>query len=781
MKGNVHFPISFRLACTILILMAPIGMLTSYFSSRNDAAEFIGIAIGGFIIGLFSFLITYFSARALIAGRLNALAGWAGRLADGDTEFKDYDESDDEIGRVSLKLERVREYLNQVRADMVQLNMENRALSEAVDGYLLQETDASDVNGIDTDTAAADLKQSLKALAEWANELADGNTGFKVSSGSNDETEEIGRALERIREYLVMQSENVQMIADGNLSNEIKIGSDKDVLSNAVNLLKNNILKLDSEMKLLYEAALEGTLSRRADHKGLNGSYREIVTNINEAMGCLVGILDTLPSYLMILDKDFKLKFANERNMNLIEKTSEEVFDGECYKTFGCDKDTCILKDCVKTNTRQEFIECNEHTKIWYQTQFIPIQDKQGKTRSYLEIANEITDLKNAEKTAVKQLDYQKNEIQKLINNLQDLADGDLNISSEVSEPDADTKEIAELFLSLNNSLMESTGFIKSVIDELTGILSKMAEKDISVGINRDYAGDFKALKDSINYIIEQFNRVFMEINSAADQVGMGADQVSASSMMLSQGASEQASSVEEISATVSTVAEQTKQNAENAKQANELSIKAKEFAQKGNDQMLGMLSAMSDIKESSKNIGGVIKAIDDIAFQTNILALNAAVEAARAGIHGKGFAVVAEEVRNLAARSANAAKETTEMIDNSIKKIEEGYKIANDTADALKKIVTGVSDTEAKVGLIAEASVRQEIAIGQINMGIHEISKVTQANTATAEESASVSEEMAGQAQMLKGMIHEFKLMNYDNRLPGRKMETKALYKIKL
>ncbi len=773
MKENVYFPISLRLACPIFILMVPIGMVINYFSSKNDAAEFIGIAIGGFLIGLFSFLVTYFSAKVLIAGRLNALAEWAGRLTDGDTEFKAYDKSNDEIGQISLKLERIREYLNQLSAAMVKLNLENRALSEAVDGYLLQETDDSDVNEIDTDTAA--LKQSLKTLAEWANELADGNTEFKVPSGSNDEAGEIGTALERIREYLAMQSENVQMIADGNLSNEIKIVSDKDVLSNAVNLLKNNILKLNSETKLLYEAALDGTLSRRADHKGLNGAYMDIVTNINEAMGCLVGILDTLPSYLMILDKDYKLKFANKMNMNLIGKTSEEVFDEDCYKTFGCDKDTCILKDCVNTNTRQEFIECNEYTKIWYQTQFIPIKDKQGETRSYLEIANEITELKNAEETAVKQLDYQKNEIQKLIDNLQELADGNLNISSEVSEPDADTKEIAELFTSLNNSLMESTGFIKSVIDELTGILSKMAEKDISVGINRDYAGDFKALKDSINYIIEQFNRVFMEINSAADQVGMGADQVSASSMMLSQGASEQASSVEEISATVSTVAEQTKQNAENAKQANELSIKAKEFAQKGNDQMLGMLSAMSDIKESSKNIGGVIKAIDDIAFQTNILALNAAVEAARAGIHGKGFAVVAEEVRNLAARSANAAKETTEMIDNSIKKIEEGYKIANETADALKKIVTGVSDTEAKVGLIAEASVQQETAIGQINMGIHEISKVTQSNTATAEESASVSEEMAGQAQMLKGMIHEFKLISYDNRLSG------ALYKIKL
>ena len=300
---------------------------------------------------------------------------------------------------------------------------------------------------------------------------------------------------------------------------------------------------------------------------------------------------------------------------------------------------------------------------------------------------------------------------------------------------------------------------IKKPVYKMVDASKRMADGDLDVAIDissRDEMGD---LATAFNRMAANINEVMVNINEATEQVASGSRQVSDSSISLSQGATEQASSIEELTASIEEIASQTRLNAENADQANQLAEDTKENANQGNSRMQQMLGSMEDINESSNNISKIIKVIDEIAFQTNILALNAAVEAAKAGQNGKGFAVVAVEVRNLAARSASAAKETTALIEGSIKKVEGGTKIANETAAALVQIVDSIEKVYGLITNISVASNEQAIGVEQINQGITQIANVVQATSATSQETAAASEELASQAEMLKEQVARFKL----------------------
>jgi len=310
---------------------------------------------------------------------------------------------------------------------------------------------------------------------------------------------------------------------------------------------------------------------------------------------------------------------------------------------------------------------------------------------------------------------------------------------------------------------------------ETVTILKGLAAGDVSYKIEpRDVHDE---IRSSLKALGDDLNEVLSQIQTAGDQINSGASQVSDGAQSLSQGATESAASLEEITSSMGELSGRTRDNADNAQQANKLAIEAKEAAENGSAQMQQMVAAMDDIRVSGQSISKIIKVIDEIAFQTNLLALNAAVEAARAGQHGKGFAVVAEEVRNLAARSAKAARETAELIEGSVHKTENGAHIAKVTSEALAEIVTSITKTSDLVEEISVASNEQAQGIGQINQGLEQIDAVTQSNTASAEESAAAAEELSGQAMELRRLLQQFKLR--DGQTPMARPSVKTSEKI--
>ena len=275
---------------------------------------------------------------------------------------------------------------------------------------------------------------------------------------------------------------------------------------------------------------------------------------------------------------------------------------------------------------------------------------------------------------------------------------------------------------------------IKEVIDAL-------GRNDMSVSLKGEYRGDFLALKEAFERALTEVNGTLHQIVDAVEQVGQSSEQLRAASQNMASTSQEQSSSVEEVTSSVEETDTQVKANTDAANTANQLVMSTSQAASAGQTKMGAMTTAMNEINASAQNIAKIIKVIDEIAFQTNLLALNAAVEAARAGQHGRGFAVVAQEVRNLAGRSAKAARETAELIENSVKQVAGGVGIAKETSEALDQIVGNVVKVKDLVGEIATASAEQARGMSQINVAMNQVAKAAQEGSQQSEELASSSE----------------------------------------
>lgn len=331
-------------------------------------------------------------------------------------------------------------------------------------------------------------------------------------------------------------------------------------------------------------------------------------------------------------------------------------------------------------------------------------------------------------------------------------AEGDLNAR-------ADSSKYEGAFKALLDGINETVEFLTKPINDAAVVLERVSARDLTARVVADYKGDNAKIKEALNLATQDLQNGMLQVNTAAEQVASASDQIASSSQAIAQGASEQSSAIQELASSIQEIASTSKQNAGNADEAKKLADVASEMVQSGLKSMERMSETIGRIKESSDQTANIVKTIDEIAFQTNLLALNAAVEAARAGDAGKGFAVVAEEVRNLAMRSAEAAKQTAELIAESTKNSDEGVVVNQEVTNSLQEIYNQITKVNEVAVEIAAASRQQAQGVEEINQAMSQLEQATQESAATSEELASAAQELSSQAAELKRLVASFRL----------------------
>ena len=520
--------------------------------------------------------------------------------------------------------------------------------------------------------------------------------------------------LVRITEDIAVGNLNINI--QPNLPND-EIGQLTKNTYKVVSVIKNTVEDLTNLNK---DFNIEGDIEHRIDVNNYSGAYKDMVSSINDFVDNMV------KDVLQIV--------------SVSKSLSEGEFEINVVKLPGKKAILTHTLEALISNLRNVSIEVDTFMTAAANGNFNVSADEKLYKGDWAKLVSNLN---------VLALNIHE-PFEKIINSLQKMSQGEFVTIQD------NYKGEFEVVKKLLNKTVDN---MAQYISEISHLLSEIANKNLNLDISRDYVGEFQNIKIALDNILSRFNKVVLEIGYASSQVNDGAKQIANGAMILAQGSTEQTNEIEELNNTLNLLNERNTVNINNIKFIEDFSSNSKVRAEKSNDDMANLVEVMNGIQEYSNKIGNIIKVITDIAFQTNLLALNAAVESARAGEHGRGFAVVAEEVRALALRSQNAAKETDELITETLERVEQGAKVANKTAVSLKGIVEDSADISTKINEISFESDRQGDDLSKIVAILSQITQVVQTNSATSQESASSSQELSSQSSILQSMVEEFVL----------------------
>lgn len=494
-------------------------------------------------------------------------------------------------------------------------------------------------------------------------------------------------------------------------------------LANEVGYLIGVINSLTTDlMRVNHEFNTVGDIDYRADASKYENSFKELVESINEILNHQVQDMQlTLNTLQSVSRGDFAIDLPDMPGKKAtLPDTVRDVLTT-------LDNIESASRLLAKSFAKGNFVASMDESKF------------EGKWRDIAESLNNIAETVNTPLTIIE-------------NSLYTMSKGDF-------ENARITQTFEGSFEKVKKALNTTEEVTLDYINEITQILSKMAQGDLSITVHKDYIGSYAPIKTALVQILQSLNDTMSEIQSTVGQVALGANQIANSAMHLADGATRQTASIEQLSSSLELVHEKSTHASERATDANEATKHSQEFAQQGGITVKSMSDTMDKLKASSGEIAKIVGAINNVAFQTNLLALNASVEAARAGEHGKGFTVVAEEVRNLAARSQEAAKETDQLIKETVDKVDDGVVIAWQTAETLRTIVDDIGKIADIIVGITAASSEQEEAVNQVTDGLSQITEIVQNNTATSEETATTAQELSGQSEVMRNLVSIFKI----------------------